>query len=359
MNKKDITEELVHLSITDLLQCINSNGVKNQFIESIGKNKYKNILNEIKSENIVSRSESSIISMREFHNWVKLVLISNTGSYFKKPIALLDIAVGRGGDLSKWNKSNVKYVFGFDSSEKSINNKDPHDQGALERLANFKGNKMKVHFEVGNAMKPSDNLLSNIDHFLDSNKLHGFEIVSCQFALHYFFKSEIDLIIVLTMISKYLKPGGFFIGTTIDGNVIKKLFKETTEKVYSTDLFRISRNFAKTPKTPFGNEYSFTIFDTKDKANYFNTMGISTEYLVNFKKLEEIAQTVGLVPVKLNFFEDYRSEGKKQFTEIKSNTISFETIYNTSKWKPKNGNYLSDEEKELNGLYSTFVFKKV
>jgi len=359
MNKKDISEELVQLSITDLLHCINSNGVKDQFIESIGKTKYNNILNEVKNENMVSRSESSIISMREFHNWVKLVLISNVSRQLKNPVALLDIAVGRGGDLSKWNKSNVKFVFGFDNSEKSINNKDPHDQGALERLANFKGNKMKVHFEVGNAMKPSDTLLKNMENFLDSNKLHGFEIVSCQFALHYFFKTEIDLTIVLTMISKYLKPGGYFIGTTIDGNVIKKLFKETTEKVYSTDLFRISRNFPKTPKTPFGNEYSFTIFDTKDKSNYFNTMGVSTEYLVNFKKLEEIAQTVGLVPVKLNFFEEYQSEGKKQFVETKSNTISFETIYKMGKWKPKNGNYLSDEEKELNGLYSTFVFKKV
>ena len=357
MEKKDISEEFVqlsNLSITNLLQCLQTSGVKQQFIEDIGPEKYNTIIQDM-------RNESTIIAMRDFHNWIKLVMISNVVKLlpYKSKISLLDIAVGRGGDLAKWNKSNITYVFGFDKNEKSINNDDPENPGATERLASFKGSRFKdIKFMVGNALKPSKELISSIDTFVSNNKLRGFNIVSCQFALHYFFQSETHLRIILTLVSKYLTKGGFFIGTTTNGDTIKNLFKETKEKVYSTGLFRIQRNFAKTPKTPFGNEYNFTIFDTKDKANYFNTIGVSTEYLVNFKVLEELAASYGLVPVKLNLFEDYNEGKDKMFVETKKNTIPFNTILKLGKWTPKTKD-LSKEEKELNSLYTTFVFTKI
>ena len=356
--EKDLSDDFIQLSnfsITNLLHCIKEGGVKEQFISDIGTEKYNEIIKDM-------RSESTIIGMRDFHNWVKLVLISNIVNLInlRNGVSLLDIAVGRGGDLAKWNKSNVKYVFGFDKSEKSITNTDPEDQGAIERLENFKGAKFKdIYFMVGNALKPSTTLLTNIDSFLKKNSLNGFNIVSCQFALHYFFKSEIDLKIILTLVSRYLSSGGFFIGTTTNGDYIKNFFKDIKEKVYRTDLFRIQRNFNKTLKSPYGNEYNFTIFDTKDKTNYFNTIGLSTEYLVNFKTLEEVAATVGLVPVKLNIFEEYQGK-QKEFTEIKKNTISFDDILKLGKWKPRPGSRnLTEEEKELNKLYTTFVFTKV
>ena len=359
MDLKDLSDEFVqltNLSITNLLQCMKSSGVKEQFIADIGPEKWNGIIQDM-------RNESTIIGMRDFHNWIKLVLISNisklVSNVSKGPIALLDIAVGRGGDLAKWNKSNIRFVFGFDKSEKSISNTDEEDPGALQRLSTFKGLRINnVHFEVGNALKPSKDLINSIDLFLSKNKLKGFNIVSCQFALHYFFKTEIDLKIVLTLVSRNLNSGGYFIGTTTNGEIIKKIFKETKEKVYKTELFRIMRNFPKTIKNIYGNEYTFTIFDTKDRTNYFNTIGLSTEYLVDFKELERVAATVGLVPVKLNLFEEYTLSKQKTFTEIKKITIPFDDILKLGKWTPKSKD-LTEEEKELNSLYTTFVFTKI
>jgi mRNA (guanine-N7-)-methyltransferase len=354
-NLSDEFVQLSNLSITNLLQCIKESGVKEQFISDIGNEKYNTIIKDM-------RNESTIIGIRDFHNWIKLVLISNISKIISSnDTSILDIAVGRGGDIAKWNKSNIKYVFGFDKSEKSITNQDPEDQGAIERLANFKGSKFKdIQFLVANALKPSKKLLTTIDSFLKKNSIHGFDIVSCQFALHYFFKSETDIKIVLTLVSHYLKNGGYFIGTTTNGDYIKNIFKDIKEKVYSTNLFRIQRNFNKILKSPYGNEYTFTIFDTKDRANYFNTIGLSTEYIVNFKTLEEVAATVGLVPVKLNIFEDYKIGKQKGYTEIKNNTIHFDDILKLGKWKPKpDSRNLTDEEKELNKLYTTFIFMKV
>jgi len=360
METKDISEDFVHLSnlsITNLLQCLEQSGVKKQFIEDIGHKKYVEIIKDM-------RNESTIIGMRDFHNWIKLVMISNITKlvYKTNPIALLDIAVGRGGDLAKWNKSNIKYIFGFDKNEKSIHNDDPENPGAMERLYNFKEQKFNdIYFMTGNALNPSKPLLNSIDYFLKKNTLNGFDIISCQFAFHYFFKSETELRIILTLINKYIKPGGFFIGTTTNGDKIKNLFKDIKEKVYSTDLFRIQRNFPKTLKSPYGNEYNFTIFDTKDKANYFNTIGVSTEYLVNFKVLEDIASEFNLVPVKLNLFEEYTIPGKhNSFVEIKNNNLPFNDILKIGKWKPKaDSRALTQGEKELNELYTSFILKKM
>lgn len=356
---KDLSQEFIQLSnvsITQLLSCMEASGMKEKFVNDIGETKYNEIVKSM-------RSESTIIAMRDLHNWIKLVLISNTIKFYKQvhkqPISLLDIAIGRGGDLAKWNKSNVDYIFGFDKSDKSINSKDPEDQGALERLAHFKGSRFKdIHFVVGDAIRPSKVLLDNIDSFLNKNNLGGFNIVSCQFALHYFFKTETDLKIVLSMVSRFLLPGGFFIGTTIDGDNIKKIFKDSSSKVYTSTLFKVERKFPKTVKQPFGNEYLFTIFDSKDKANYFNTMGMSTEYLVNFKKLEEVAEEFKLRPVKLNFFEEYTLGKQKMYTETKKYPMSFTEIHNLGKWKPKSRD-ITQEELELNGLYKTFVFQKI
>lgn len=359
METKDISEEYVQLttlSITNLLQCITASGAKEQFVKDIGAEKYNKIVKDM-------RSESTIIGMRDFHNWIKLVFLSNVSKYIGGySHALLDIAVGRGGDLAKWNKTNVKYVFGFDKNEKSIINEDPDDPGALARLSTFKGSKFKdIEFAVGNALKPSRELISKIDSFLKRDHLHGFNIVSCQFALHYFFKEEIDLRITLTLVSKYLNQGGIFIGTTVNGESIKNLFKPISERVYNTSLFRVQRKFPKTLKNVYGNEYTFTIFDTKDSTNYFNTMGLSTEYLVNFKVLEELAATVGLKPLNLNFFEEYPLPDKRKgFVELKKNTIPFNDILKLGKWTPKqDSRFLTQEEQELNSLYTTFAFIKL
>ena len=327
---KEISEEYVHLSnlsITNLLQCLEESNVKQNFKESISEKDYNLILKEM-------RNESTIIGMRDLHNWIKLVLISNCINFTKqqiKPreISLLDIAVGRGGDLAKWNKSDVKYVFGFDSNDKSINSTDQDNPGAIQRKIDFKGLKIEdVHFEVGDATTINQN---NISEFKSKHSLKGFQIVSCQFGLHYFFKSEQSLRKVLSLVSDNLVSGGLFIGTTINGNNVKNLFKNISTKVYSSELFRIERKFPKRVVKEFGNEYTFTIFDTRDRSNYFNTMGVSTEYLVNFQVLEDLAKEYKLTPVKLNFFEDYKMGKTTKYTELKSNVMSFDTIYDLDK----------------------------
>ncbi len=56
------------------------------------------------------RTRSAIIHLREFHNWVKSVLIREFVS--QRNLKVLDVACGKGGDLMKWDKADVSVLTG-------------------------------------------------------------------------------------------------------------------------------------------------------------------------------------------------------------------------------------------------------
>jgi mRNA (guanine-N7-)-methyltransferase len=345
-------DDLVKLDIKDLLECIKNPELKiKDPPHKPLKDEFKKFVDKTVEER---RKSSSIKAMRDFHNWVKKILISNVSNYYysklHSKINILDIAVGRGGDLFKWiNTTNGKKVlidkvFGFDSNEMSVKSKDPFNPGALQRLEGIDTKGIKIKFDVGNAMRPSMELLNNISSFSPK----GYQIVSCQFAMHYFFKSKQDLDTVMKIVSGYLVSGGYFIGTILDETKIRNDITGNLFNLVPTNPFK--------PKSPYNNEYSFEILDSNDEGNYFNTMGTSTEYLVNQKEFVEVAKKYNLVPDK-NFFEPYKMENKTEYTNSVSPFVSFTEILKL--WKPKPGNpYMNEDELQLNSLYTTFVFKK-
>jgi len=93
-------------------------------------NKY----NKKKYENKKKRESSSIINIRNFHNWIKSEMLAECCTYIRKDkgiknIALLDLAVGRGGDMFKWKSNDIKLVMGFDIDYESIHG----ENGAIDR----------------------------------------------------------------------------------------------------------------------------------------------------------------------------------------------------------------------------------
>jgi mRNA (guanine-N7-)-methyltransferase len=342
-----LSDDLVKLDINDLMDCLNEQPVKLQ-------KDFKTFVDRTVQER---RQSSSIIALRDLHNWVKRTLITNTVGLLKqKNTSLLDIAAGRGGDIDKWNKSGIKNVFGFDVSPESISSNDPFNPGAEQRLQNYARGSTNIHFEVGDAIHPTGALLDSIENFIKKNEIPGFGMVSCQFALHYFFGSKTDLDTAIKIASKYLKPGGYLIFTTMDSKKIRSFFTSRKSKVYDRPLFniQIDKYFK---KEPYGNKYTFTIKDTFDQGNYFNTMGPSEEYLVDLDELNTVCQQNGLVPFNKNLLESYSSNGKTEYTNMPSNVIPFESIVRL--WKPKEkSRSITPEELELNSLYISIVFQK-
>ena len=128
-------------------------------------------------------------------------------------VTVLDVACGKGGDLGKWmHHKEVDYV-GFDASVKSIEGgkvvgKDGRTydmkDNARMRAKKYQKRGRSVRFEVLDARRHL-----SWTKFFDKK----FDIVSCQFALHYFFTSERQGHMFFKRVADALVPGGIFIAT--------------------------------------------------------------------------------------------------------------------------------------------------
>lgn len=290
------------------------------------------------------RNESSIINIRVFHNWVKRQLINDAKKYLRdnyniNEISLLDLAVGKGGDIGKWYDAGIYTVIGFDIDETSINGKN----GAIDRYNEFVS-KLKPGKKIPNykfyVMDLSDpDSISKIQHIIPGQK---FNIISCQFAIHYFFKNELSLNTLVSIINNHSYQNNtktIFISTTMNGEYLSEIFKKNIE--IKNSLFRIIKSKEITMKnnSPYGNKYTVSLGKESDIGHYFVEKP-SEEYMVNLEELKKVCEKKNLIFIgKTNFDRWY-----EMYLETK--TLS-------DKYK------LTNEEKEFSFLNYSFIFMSI
>lgn len=273
---------------------------------------------------IITNKSNDIDNLRKFHNFIKLHLILE---YCSKTSAksLLDIACGRGGDLQKWtnNGLNLKYILGIDNHSESIYSSiargDSFD-GAIARFKNikkhFRGKMPFINFQHLNIL--DNNILQKLNA-IDSNK--QYDIVSCQFAFHYFVKTEDTLNHVLNIVSQKLRKGGIFIGTATDGDLIKNILDNGNVNIPLLTLVKQTNN-----------NYLFYINTSKDtskglindlRKNYFEIQGVSSEFYLFKQTLIQIAQKNGLELIEIKSFYDWYSKYNGQEMTPYEMIISF------------------------------------
>ena len=148
--------------------------------------------------------------LRPFNNWVKRSLIAE---YCAPGSAVLDLACGRGGDLFKIVDTKPRLYVGSDISRVSLEEAVGRINEAAPKTA-FPPITL-IHADLGqHDLAPS--LLGSVP----------FDTVQCQLALHYFFQSRARATNVFKMIAAALKPGGYFVGTTMDADVVAMLMRQ-------------------------------------------------------------------------------------------------------------------------------------
>ena len=323
-------------------------------------------------------------SLQEFHNLcVKSKLIegvSNRGDI------IIDYAVGKGGDMSKWVYSNLNFILGIDISKDNIHNQL---DGACARYikARLKYKELpKALFVVGNSgcnirdgtalntvkdksivdaifgNGPKDiNILGKGVYNNYGVATNGFNVSSCQFALHYFFENKKTLLSFIKNIVECTKLNGHFIATCYDG---KTVFDKLKNKMNGESLI-INKNAYKIceitkmyDKTGFPDDELSLNYPIKVLQESINKSFI--EYLVNSTYFIEIMNDYGFViiekeeanklgiPNGTGLFNDFYKEMEKDIEMNFHKKTDYKTAMN-----------MSSEEKEISFMNRYFVFKKI
>lgn len=293
--------------LSKLIDCILKLGKIQNFIININNNnKYQ---------------KEGIKHLRKFHNLIKTRLIVDNCKKIKAE-SLLDVACGRGGDIHKWIQAKLKFILAFDNHKESIfsdtKKKDDFD-GAIARfkqiMASSRTKLPFTKFYYLDILKPD--ILEKINN-LDSNKLY--DVVSCQFAFHYFTKDNDMINNVLSTISSKLKQGGIFIGTATDGDIIYNILQNGD---VSIPLLTLLKN------KDIKNSYLFYITEETEKIknieitkNYFEIQGVSSEFYLFKEQFKKIAEKHNLELIEFkSFYEWYTELSSEKNIDLENMTI--------------------------------------
>ena len=323
----------------------------------------------------VARNESLLKEMNSFHNYyIKNLYLYNR---FRGTKSLFEIACGKAGDIHKWSKAKYKLCIGTDISKDNIYNvKD----GAWKRYiqgvkkGSIDTEKQKMLFLTLDGTKEWNKqyinsiddeksqrfakilfgLINKSDFEKDETSLlkfynkinRKFNLVSCQFAIHYMFENQTTLDNIVKNIDMVLKEGGYFFGTCLDGYLVNEKLKNTNEIKGEIDgklAWSIQKNYDNYSTKPLEN------VGKKIKV-YIQTINqILDEYLVDYELLKYKLGQFNIRPVEGDDLVELK---------LKSASGSFEDIYNEFISNKKNKIEMNDLQKEYSFLNRFFIFKK-
>lgn len=306
------------------------------------------------------RQESPIIGLKSFNNWIKSVLISQFATpAFKESTVVgsappqqhgrnyrgnprmgkvLDLGCGKGGDLQKWSKARIADYVGVDIAAMSVD-QAYHRWQDLQSRAGKDG-------RFGGFFRPIDAFMNSLSEVVPPSRLEKpFDVVSMQFCMHYAFETEFKAKTMLKNVTQWLRPGGIFIGTIPNDQLLMERLDElppdATDLSWGNNVYSI--RFDNRIKRTYGQRYSFFLKDAVDDV---------PEYVVHWNNFESLAESYGL---KLEF--------KNSFHEIfaeNHEVPAFADLLKRMKVVDENGeSHMDPDQWEAANVYLGFAFRKM
>jgi hypothetical protein len=324
-------------------------------------------------------------ALRDFHNQVikrRLIL-----AVARPRGTLIDLAVGKAGDLPKWIDAQLSFVYGIDISGDNIHN--PMDGACMRYLEAASGRKrvpecMFVQgssaldiptgaaFGAPQAKKINAAILGKIGKKTDITRelgagvaaAHnkgrgGFDIVSCQFATHYFFENYETLSTFLDNVQALCKPGGYFIGTCYDGQRVFDALrgKEPGDGISLQDQGDVLVSITK--------EYESDVFAANDTSLGYPILVTqesigkpAREYLVNMEYLTSQLRMRGFEPAPVAI-ADQGGLGRQSVDGFSSVFRALERQRGRLRPAEQSALQMGDAEKRLSFLNVYFIYKRM
>ena len=298
--------------------------------------------------------------------FVKSYLINRALTGYIRP-KVLDLAVGKLSDLSKYVHGGVNTLVGIEIGYDNLNNAV---DGASKRILEWAKRSPAVAkladrtmLLVGDATKNISNgkcTRDNLNQYyldvlygrmpgntpklkkLEGVALEGFDVVSCMYAIHYMMDTEDTLDAFLQNVSENLLDQGYFIGTCLDGMGVLREMGRSTELsgvIGAKTIFKIKKMDSE------ADSYKHITVGNKVLVYYEKFAGQFPENLVNMSYLRERARAHNLKLL------EYRT-----FLEEPGNLLSqYEATHK------QNAARIKEEDALLTwaGFNAYFIFQKV
>jgi len=288
--------------------------------------------------------DTTTVNLRGFHNRIK---DSQYQKYVMPGNKLMEIAVGRGGDLHKWKKSKPSLVLGIDFSQNNLTmrsgacvryltekrrstEKFPKAlfaQGDMTKLFEEQDSRyLKIVFGEEAAMTP----------YLSDFKVKYWDVVACQFAIHYACESEEIFKVFVENLKNHCKS--VFFGTCLDGLAVYSLLSGKDRYVLRSGgktFAQLEKKYTDTGewKPEFGQRIDVSLESTEKSA---------PEFLVPFEKVQTIMGEAGFELLETKAFSELYSsqsgislDGAQQEYSFLHRTFAFKRRDDPTKAPPK------------------------
>ena len=353
------------------------------------------------------KNESQIKGLRSYNNWIKSCIIHKFSPEEKaeeeelgwgeeakapeeqKPLLVLDIGCGKGGDLGKWDLAPqpVALYVGLDPAETSIEQaSDRYRQmGRNRRPPNFEGHfvtkdcfgdsigDIKVIRDVGFDPNAGTGQISKFSG-------GGFDIVTMMFSMHYAFESEDKVKTMLRNVAGSLKKGGRFIGVAPNSDSLAESIKQWyRDKPDTAAVQSATKPDGEAPSEDEGPAWGNNIYnvrfppsatlpltpDAKGEVNFRPPVGWKytywmaeavdvPEFVVPWEAFRAIAEGYNLEQrYRKGFLDIWETE--KGNKELFSLGERMGVVDRDGSGRMR----MSEEEKEAVGFYHAFCFVKV
>jgi hypothetical protein len=296
--------------------------------------------------------------------------------------ALLELACGQAGDLNNWKYSKYSFVLGLDLVKSNIYSskgsyakliKEHRKQLTYNNKTGKNFSLVDMAFAVGDctlniktgeaAIDPESRELLKIvmnpvtkqqnlntyERILAGKGKDKFNAISCMFAIHYFFESEMKLEQFLKNVSDNLKTNGLFFATFMDGSSVESALSKSKKGIIEG---RKTFDDYSVPVWAIIKQYKDEKFYNK-KIDVFieNTQKLITEFLVSFEFLVKKAKEFDLILEDTELFSESYEKIKKDF-ESDNNDI-YKNKYNLfENWR------IEDHRKSLTEFETNDLSKK-
>jgi len=363
------------------------------------------------TRNLATRDRSMLYHMKCFNNWVKATQIAELDpktTMPKQALRVLDLACGKGGDLTKWtiHQRGMRNYVGIDVARGSL--KDAAERARSMRKNNRLQKAVFACADLGSDVpgrkrnprsKQMQKLLTwsiedeapyesgepkfNMVRGGGIKETDRFDIVSIQFAIHYMMQTRKRARRFFHTVSQLLDVGGNLAFTTIDAMVIvdhimnlghnyhfeeekddpnfKKVVVEvgggacrlTFEKEIVQKIIGSTSDGTKGEDDLFGLEYTFTLVEGDDHAAGMGDAVNLPEWLTPLPVLVALAKEAGL---ELEYAQNFH-----KFFQVHDDPMKYPAAHrllNNMKVPNRMGT-ISDDEWSIIRLYMAVRFRKV